>query len=214
MAIHYAHLVMLAERGIVSRARRAQRFATGSKSISLRRRRVRTYDGTCEDLFFYIERLIVAGVRRGSGRPPAHRALRNDIDMTMYRMQQREMILGVLEGVAASCAGARSTSPTGIARRSSPRTRTRSPRSRRRSRTTCWPSSNNCERDTVRLRPPSRPPIGIRSEPARSPEPGFRSIASARRELLGFDAPTGNTYGSIATVDYLLESASAGRGAR
>jgi argininosuccinate lyase len=27
--------------------------------------------------------------------------------------------------------------------------------------------------------------------------------------LLGFDAPTGNTYGSIATVDYLLESVSA-----
>ena len=29
--------------------------------------------------------------------------------------------------------------------------------------------------------------------------------------LLGFDGPTGNTYGSIATVDYLLESASARR---
>ena len=29
--------------------------------------------------------------------------------------------------------------------------------------------------------------------------------------LLGFDAPTGNTYGSIATVDYLLESVSAPR---
>src|ERR671920_197445 len=27
--------------------------------------------------------------------------------------------------------------------------------------------------------------------------------------LLGFDAPTGNTYGSIATVDYLLEGAAA-----
>ena len=31
----------------------------------------------------------------------------------------------------------------------------------------------------------------------------------ARATLLGFDAPTGNTYGSIATVDYLLESVSA-----
>src|SRR5207253_9951139 len=28
-------------------------------------------------------------------------------------------------------------------------------------------------------------------------------------DLLGFDGPTGNTYGSIATVDYLLESVSA-----
>jgi len=33
-----------------------------------------------------------------------------------------------------------------------------------------------------------------------------RSLTS---DLLGFDGPTGNTYGSIATVDYLLESASA-----
>src|SRR5213076_2458752 len=32
---------------------------------------------------------------------------------------------------------------------------------------------------------------------------------SRTSELLGFDAPTGNTYGSIATVDYLLESVSA-----
>jgi argininosuccinate lyase len=28
-------------------------------------------------------------------------------------------------------------------------------------------------------------------------------------DLLGFDGPTGNTYGSIATVDYMLESVSA-----
>ncbi len=34
-------------------------------------------------------------------------------------------------------------------------------------------------------------------------------IAARTSELLGFDGPTGNTYGSIATVDYLLESVSA-----
>ena len=36
-----------------------------------------------------------------------------------------------------------------------------------------------------------------------------RSIAQRTSELLGFDGPTGNTYGSIATVDYLLENLSA-----
>ena len=57
--------------------------------------------------------------------------------------------------------------------------------------------------------PPTSPPTAIRSAPARSPAPASRSIAHRTSELLGFDGPTGNTYGSIATVDYLLESVSA-----
>ena len=38
---------------------------------------------------------------------------------------------------------------------------------------------------------------------------GFPIDRARTTELLGFDEPTGNTYGSIATVDYLLESVSA-----
>ena len=38
---------------------------------------------------------------------------------------------------------------------------------------------------------------------------GFPIDRGRTTELLGFDSMTGNTYGSIATVDYLLESASA-----
>src|SRR5260370_20676040 len=38
---------------------------------------------------------------------------------------------------------------------------------------------------------------------------GFPIDRERTRELLGFDGTTGNTYGSIATVDYLLESVSA-----
>ena len=38
---------------------------------------------------------------------------------------------------------------------------------------------------------------------------GFPIDRHRTSELLGFDGPTGNTYGSIATVDYLLESVSA-----
>jgi argininosuccinate lyase len=38
---------------------------------------------------------------------------------------------------------------------------------------------------------------------------GFAIDRTLTSDLLGFDGPTGNTYGSIATVDYLLESASA-----
>ena len=38
---------------------------------------------------------------------------------------------------------------------------------------------------------------------------GFPINRQRTSDLLGFDGPTGNTYGSIATVDYLLESVSA-----
>ena len=38
---------------------------------------------------------------------------------------------------------------------------------------------------------------------------GFPINRQRTSELLGFSAPTGNTYGSIATVDYLLQSVSA-----
>jgi argininosuccinate lyase len=51
MAIHYAHLVMLVEQGIVERADGvAIRDALGAVSIADVQRA--TYDGSCEDLFF------------------------------------------------------------------------------------------------------------------------------------------------------------------
>jgi argininosuccinate lyase len=38
---------------------------------------------------------------------------------------------------------------------------------------------------------------------------GFAIDRDRTSDLLGFDGPTGNTYGSIATVDYMLENVSA-----
>jgi len=85
MAIHYAHLVMLVEQGIVDRADGvAIRDALGAVSIADVQRA--TYDGSCEDLFFYVERLIVQACGEDkAGRLHTARS-RNDIDMTMYRM--------------------------------------------------------------------------------------------------------------------------------
>src|SRR6187401_3238505 len=57
MAINYAHLVMLAERGIIP-AGDARALRGALDGISLDRVRAVLYDGTYEDLFFYIERLV------------------------------------------------------------------------------------------------------------------------------------------------------------
>src|SRR5438552_14391282 len=58
MAIHYAHLVMLASQHIVSAAD-AHALRVALDSLSQADVRATEYDDSCEDLFFYVERLIV-----------------------------------------------------------------------------------------------------------------------------------------------------------
>jgi argininosuccinate lyase len=64
------------------------------------------------------------------------------------------------------------------------------------------------ERDATRLRAAfvctNRNPLGSCAITGT----GFPIDRQLTSELLGFDGPSGNTYGSIATVDYVLESAS------
>ena len=95
MAIHYAHLVMLAEQGIISPDAAHQR-RQALDAISEDHIRAAPYDGTSEDLFCYIERLVTEACGPEIGGRLHTARSRNDIDMTMYRMRQREFILGLL----------------------------------------------------------------------------------------------------------------------
>ena len=130
--------------------------------------------------------------RRRPGRLHTARS-RNDIDMTMYRMQQRELVLGAAS-TASLRAAARSCSISPDAHRETvfaAHTHTqpaqpshhRALPARRRS------SSSSATRCASRRRTRAR--TATRSAPARSPARDFRSIARARRELLGFDAANG-----------------------
>jgi argininosuccinate lyase len=207
MAIHYAHLVMLAETGIVGRAdARALRDALDGISVPEIRRT--PYDGTCEDLFFYIEGLIVAACGADvAGRLHTARS-RNDIDMTMYRMRQREYVLALVEATLdlraalLELAAAHRTTVFAAHTHTQP----------------AQPTTiahyllgvvEQLERDARRLQAAyagtNRCPLGACAITGTS-FPIDRQLTS---DLLGFDGPTGNTYGSIATVDYLLESVSA-----
>src|SRR5215211_3925887 len=58
MAIHYAHLVMLAEQKIVPREE-ARIIAQALGRIPMEEVRCVAYDGSCEFLLFYVERRIV-----------------------------------------------------------------------------------------------------------------------------------------------------------
>jgi argininosuccinate lyase len=204
MAIHYSHLVMLAERGIVSPAdaRAIREALDGVSQADVRRV---TYDGTYEDLFFYVERLIVDCCGEDvAGRLHTARS-RNDIDMTMYRMRQREFVLGLIaaalelrrclldlaerhrETVFAVHTHTQRAQPTTVAHY-------------------LLAVVEQLERDTVRLKGAydrtNRNPLGACAITGT----GFDIDRDLTADLLGFCGPTGNTYGSIATVDYLLES--------
>src|SRR2546428_1091414 len=207
MAIHYAHLAMLAAQGIVS-AEDAHRIREAVDSVALDDVRRAKYDGSCEDLVFYVERLIVdACGEDAAGRLHTARS-RNDIDMTMYRMRQREFILGLLaasfelrrslldlvdrhrETVLAVHTHTQRAQPTTVAHY-------------------LLAVVEQLERDATRLKGAydrtNRNPLGACAITGT----GFPIDRQLTSDLLGFCGPTGNTYGSIATVDYLLESTSA-----
>src|SRR5436190_8514093 len=204
MAIRYAHLTMLAAQGIVS-AGDAHRLREALDGVSLDEVRQVKYDGSCEDLFFYIQDLILNACGDDvAGRLHTARS-RNDIDMTMYRMRQRELILGLLAAtfelrrslldvvdqhrhtIIAAHTHTQRAQPTTVAHY-------------------LLAVIEQLERDGSRLETAydrtNRSPLGACAITGT----GFPIDRSLTSELLGFAGPTGNTYGSIATVDYLLES--------
>jgi argininosuccinate lyase len=207
MAIHYAHLAMLAAQGIVS-AEDAHRIRQALDSISIDEVKQARYDGSYEDLFFYIDRLIVnACGEDAAGRLHTARS-RNDIDMTMYRMRQREFLLGL-----SSAAFELRRSLLDLVDRHRETVLAVHTHTQRAQPTTVahyfLAVVEQLERDAVRLKGAydrtNRNPLGSCAITGT----GFPIDRQMTSELLGFCGPTGNTYGSIATVDYLLESTSA-----
>ncbi len=207
IAIHYAHLVMLREQGIISGSD-AHALREALDAISLADIHAAHYDSACEDLFYYLERLLVNACGDDvAGRLRAARS-RNDIDMTMYRMRQREFILALVgavlelrealldlasrhrETVFAAHTHTQPAQPTTIAHY-------------------LLGVIEQLERDVTRLCAAfactNRSPLGSCAITGT----GFEIDRQVTSDLLGFDGPTGNTYGSIATVDYLLEAVAA-----
>ena len=207
MAMHESHLVMLADTGIVSRdVARTLRDALAALDRDAVRRTV--FDGQDEDLFLHVDRLLAeACTVEVAGRLHTARS-RNDVDMTLYRMRLREDVLGVM---AASL----------DLRRALVDLASRHGHSVFPAHTHTQPAQpttvahyllaviEEMERAFVRLSAAydgvNRNPLGACAITGT----GFPISRERTSALLGFDGPTGNTYGSIATVDYLLESAGA-----
>jgi argininosuccinate lyase len=207
LRVHYAHLVMLCDQHIITEEQ-ARLLRDALDAITVSALQQVSFDSTCEDLFFYVERLIAGSCGDDiAGRLHTARS-RNDIDMTMYRMRQREFVAALLGAstdlrtvlldlaaahlhtVFAAHTHTQPAQPTTIAHY-------------------VLAVVEQLERDAARLRAAyaatNRCPLGACAITGT----GFPIDRQATSDLLGFDGPTGNTYGSIATVDYLLESISA-----
>ena len=201
--VDYAHTVMLAEQGIITRDEAHSLFVAldGLDRDSLRASR---YDGRCEDLFFYIEGLIIAACGDDvAGRLHTARS-RNDIDVTIYRMRLREDALVLIraalnlrremlniverhhESVMPAYTHTQPAQPTTLAHY-------------------LLAMAEVLGRDIARLR---RAFAGINYSPLGAcaiTTSGFPIDRARTAELLGFDAPTTNSYASIGGIDYFTE---------
>jgi argininosuccinate lyase len=207
IAIEFAHLTMLAECGLIPRDD-ARRIRSALEGLDLEELRQVRYDGTYEDLFFYVEQRIAALCGRDIAGHLHTARSRNDIDMTLYRMVVRAWLLGTVERLLELRAvlidlarGHRETifpahthtqpaQPTTLAHY-------------------LLAAIEQFDRDSTRVLAAfatvNRNPLGACAITGT----GFPIDRARTSQLLGFDGPTGNTYGSIAAADYLLESASA-----
>lgn len=205
--MHRAHLAMLAEQSILT-ADHARMLWKALDSLDPEKLRAARFDGSHEDFFFYVESLIEAECGAEiAGRLHTARS-RNDIAITLYRMVARQEILGVFEELLAL--------RTALLRLAESHMETVIP-----AHTHTQPAQPTTvahylmaaveflERDAARLQAAyvtvNRSPMGA----CAITTTGFPIDRERTAQLLGFDGLQRNSYGAIASVDYILESAAA-----
>jgi len=205
--IEYAHTLMLARQGIMPEAEAAL-CIRALDALNLSEIRAAEYDGTFEDLFFYLEKKLakICGAEI-AGKMHTARS-RNDIDLTMYRMRLRERLaqsfssLLALRGRLVELAWRYRASLMPAYTHNQP----------------AQPTTLGhylmayvevLERDAERVRDAyvrvNRCPLGA----CAITTTGFAIDRKYTADLLGFDSLAVNSYGAIASVDYLAESCSA-----
>jgi argininosuccinate lyase len=204
LEIEYAHTLMLARQGIMPESEAAACLRALGQ-LNVEEIRSAQYDGTFEDLFFYIEKkLAVACGEEVAGKMHTARS-RNDIDLTMYRIVLRDRLMQIYEAsfnlrsllveLAWQHRGAlmpaythnQPAQPTTLGHY-------------------LMAYIEVLERDAERLRESyarvNRNPLGA----CAITTTGFPIDRHFTEKLLGFEGLQTNSYGAIAAVDYLVES--------
>lgn len=202
--IDYAHAVMLGEQGIITPDEQ-KIILKALRQLNLDEIRRAEYDGTFEDLFYYLQREITkfCGDADTAGKLHTARS-RNDIDVTLYRLYLRPKVLELIEeamnlrGNLLNLASQHHETLIPAYTHTQPAQPT----------TMAHYLLSMAEvlgRDIKRLQNAYENinycPMGA----AAITTTGFPINRHRMAELMGFSAPTVNSYGSISSVDYFTE---------
>jgi len=205
LEIHHAHTLMLCRQRIIGR-REAKACLDALSHLDRDTLAKAIRERSCEDLFFHIEELLLEECGCDiAGKMHTARS-RNDIDVTMYRMVLRREILDLAAAVmeASKVLLARAGEHVGTLMPAYTHTQPAQP-------TTfahyLMAAVEFLERDVERLRAlferVNRSPLGA----CAITTTGFPIDREYTAQLLGFERLQVNSYGAIAAVDYLTESA-------
>jgi len=203
LAVDYAHALMLAEQKIIGEDE-LKMLLKALRSLDLDKIRATRYDGTYEDLFFLLQREITKNCDPDvAGKLHTARS-RNDIDVTIYRLRLREETLKLLREtmnlrlVMLDLAAQHHETLIPAYTHTQPAQPS----------TLCHfllAVAENLGRDVKRLQRAFEnmnfSPLGA----CAITTTGFPINRERTAELLGFAAPTVNSYASIASIDYFTE---------
>ena len=204
--VHYAHTRMLARQGILTAAEeRALSAALGALDLdAIRRAR---YDGRHEDLFFYVESLLESACGAETAGKMHTARSRNDIAIALYRMGLRRELLRAASAVAKLRAVLLNLAAAHLGTLMPAHTHTQPAQP-----TTLahylLAAAEFLARDAARIESAfarvNLSPMGA----CAITTTGFPIDRHATARLLGFEGLAENSYGAIASIDYVTESAS------
>jgi argininosuccinate lyase len=207
LEIHCAHTRMLAGCGLLTREEETKLLAA---LHGLDRNRIASahFDGSCEDLFFFVEGLLDAAAGPELAGKLHMARSRNDIAVTLYRMSARREILATARALAEL--------RTVLLKLAAANTITVMP-----AHTHTQPAqpttlahyllaaieflARDCARLQAAFARVNLSPMGA----AAITTSGFPIDRDATARFLGFDGLAENSYGAIAAIDYITETAAA-----
>jgi len=207
LEIHYAHTRMLAGCGILT-GEEERKLLAALDGLDRKQMLAAKFDGSREDLFFFVEGLLEeAAGRELAGKMHTARS-RNDIAVTLYRMAARREILAVTRAIAEVRSVLLKLAESHVMTVMPAHTHTQPAQP-----TTLahylLAAIEFLARDATRLRAAysrvNLSPMGA----AAITTSGFPIDRHATARFLGFDGLAENSYGAIAAIDYITETAAA-----
>jgi argininosuccinate lyase len=206
LQIHYAHTKMLRKQAILTPQEESQLLAA-LDNLDRERIQAARYDGACEDLFYFVEGLLEAACGRDvAGKMHTARS-RNDIAITLYRMTSRRELLKIAQGVAEVRSVLLDLAASHLESIMPAHTHTQPAQPTTLAHyllAACEFLGRDADRIQAAFARVNLSPMGA----AAITTSGFPIDRYETARLLGFEGLAENSYGAIAAIDYITESAS------